>query len=367
MKAIVNKTELIFAVNAAEKALGKSSISEDSANISITAKNNVLTLYTSNGETTITAKANAEIIEEGQGAANGAIFSTALKKITEDEITIETEKARIALSYDGGMIALPLLHVNEDLINRGGKYETVITMNSTKFVSLVNCLKTFVSTDESRQVFRGINFMVKQDKLIATASDAMRVTQVEQKAETSRASFNFTVPATALSIVCQLIDKSADTIDLMLTESGNTLRVANDVITITTVLYSQTYPINIEKVLPKDCKSIVRVNKEALMQSVNRADIVSDKDKNAVILDFTELDKLTLTANSEHGKMMDTLKACIDGKAGKIAVSCKYISDMIKYHDSDTVELSIAGSSRPLVVHDNNATFVILPIRIDLT
>ena len=364
MKAIVNKTDLTFAVNAAEKALGKSSISEDYANISMSAEGNTLTLYASNGEVTITAKANAEITEDGSAATNGAILSAALKKITAEEITVETEKARIVLSYNDGMIALPLLQVDEGLISRGGKYETAITMNATKFVGLVGCLKTFVAADETRKTLRGINFSTEGDKLTAVASDAMRVTRIVQTAETGGADFNITVPATALNIVCQLMDKSTDTISLMLSEKRNTLRVANEVITITAVLYNENYPIKLEKILPKETESIVKVNKDALAQSVSRADVVADRN-NTVILDFSNPNELTVTANSESGKMTDILKACIDGEWGKIAVSCKYISDMLKYHDGDTVELNVAGSRLPLVVYNGNATFVIVPIRTD--
>lgn len=365
MKAIINKIDLLFAVNATAKALGKNNINGDYSSIVIRADagSEKVKLIASNGELTITANASAEIEEFGEIATNGKLFAKTVKRISQEEITLETSFNRLNLIYDGGSVELPNLPVDSKPLHADAADKKAFSISAGTLIEIVACTQTFSASDDTRRILRGINLKTDGDTLHAIGCDGFRLAKLTAQIENEAGSaINITVPVASAQVITSLIDKSNDRVEILLSEKGNILRVCNSVISITTALYVEDY-LNPDNIIPKSFKGEVEVDKEALQQSIERAIVVSENTNKTVKLYYKQ-GKLEIVSESESGKLVDKITATTNGAEGAIAFNAKYLTDILKNHKGNKVKLQMNNSTSPAVIAESNATFLLLPLRI---
>lgn len=362
MKAVLTKIELSFAVTAAAKALGTSNLNGDYGSLNIVADGNRVRFTANNGETTVTANASAEIVEEGNVATDGKLFVEAVKKITDEEITIEEADKRLNLKYKGGCLKLPLLTFNQmPLENDAAEAAFVISVSA--FNDTVSRVQAFCAKDDSHRYLKGVNFKTNGGSLTAVGCDGFRlakiVTQIEKEGGKD---INITVPLTALQIISSLADKSNDRLEILLSKNGNVLRVKQDIITITSVLYGEAY-LNYNNIIPSTFTSSVEVNKTEFTYAIERSTVVSETTNKTVKLTVSPL-ALEISTESNTGALVEEIDATMSGKEFVIGFNAKFLMDVLKCLKADKVKLQANGSTKPVVIEEKNALYLILPLNL---
>ena len=78
------------------------------------------------------------------------------------------------------------------------------------------------------------------------------------------------------------------------------------------------------------------------------------------------MNKIVITANSEKGKVEETVSANLDGKELKITMNEKYLLDALKALTSETVVISFNTAISPFVLEnaeEGGSQYLILPVR----
>ena len=89
-------------------------------------------------------------------------------------------------------------------------------------------------------------------------------------------------------------------------------------------------------------------------------------DKNNLLIFDIKMGKMVVNANSEIGKIEETVFADLQGKELKIAMNGKYLLDALKALEEEDVVLSFNSSVSPFTVEnqmDKRYQYLILPVR----
>ena len=121
-----------------------------------------------------------------------------------------------------------------------------------------------------------------------------------------------------------------------------------------------------ENIYPVAFTTKVLVTRAEMIDSIERASVLIRGDKNNLIILDIKLGKIVINANSDLGKVEETVGAELDGKELKIAMNGKYILDALKALNEEKVLLSFNTSVSPFTLeneNDNTNQYLILPVR----
>ena len=136
-----------------------------------------------------------------------------------------------------------------------------------------------------------------------------------------------------------------------------------------TVITSRLYMgefVRKENIYPIDFTTKVLVKRAEMIDSIERASVLISGDKNNLIVLDIKFGKIVINANSEMGKVEETVSGELDGKELKIAMNGKYILDALKALDEENVVLSFNTPVSPFTLEnetDKKNQYLILPVR----
>jgi len=125
--------------------------------------------------------------------------------------------------------------------------------------------------------------------------------------------------------------------------------------------------IRYRDVLPKESKIKLRVNKSDLMESIERASLLSKEGKNNLIKLSIKDTIVTITSKSEEGNVKEEVIITKEGEDLDIGFNAKYVLDVLKSIDDEEIYMYFNTSITPCLVEpvEGNAfEYLILPVRI---
>jgi DNA polymerase-3 subunit beta len=332
--------------------------------IKIKAENDGLILTAYDGEISIEKKINAEIMEEGEVCVNGKTFADFVGKIASFEVIVETEDNGMFIKYADSESRMQVLSA-EDFPRIGNKSLDGKDYFQIKEKDLKNLIAKNVfccATDDSRPILKGALLEAKDGRLECTALDGFRMAFGFCETQETSADMKIVCPARTLSEISRML---GDDEDIKIYADKNSLSVAVKDTVITSRLYAGEF-VRKENIYPVDFTTYVTVNRAELIDSVERASVLIRGDKNNLISFDIKNGKIILNANSDMGKVEETVSASLEGKELKIAMNGKYLLDAIKALEEENVLLSFNTSVSPFTLEnavEKQCKYLILPVR----
>jgi DNA polymerase-3 subunit beta len=172
------------------------------------------------------------------------------------------------------------------------------------------------------------------------------------------------VPAKSLAEISRILLDTDETVEIMITKTHLVLDMGCT--RMTTRLLEGEY-IKYKQILPTDHKTRVRLNRQELATSVERASLMAREGKsNLVKLSFS-MDTLTITANNELGKINEEVGIDLSGSELDIAFNAKYFTDVLRTLDDEEIYLDMNSNISPCVVRPvqgDKFYYLILPVRL---
>ena len=331
--------------------------------IKIEAKNDVLTLTAYDGEISIEKKIHAEVLEEGETCVNGKFFSDFVGKISFSEVVISSDEKGILISYgesESYMQSLPASDfpaVNSNF-NKDKYFETKESDLKELIAKVVFCC----ATDESRPILKGCLLEAKEGKLTATALDGFRMACGYCQTTTEGGDMKIVCPARTLTEISRMLDNE-NTLKIYADKNRLSVEV-NDTI-ITSRLYVGEF-VRKENIYPVQFATKVTVKRSEILDSIERASVLIRGDKNNLVLFDIKNGKILINANSDVGKVEETVAAQIEGLDLKIAMNGKYLLDALKALEEEEAVLSFNSAVSPFTVEnieDKRYQYLVLPVR----
>ena len=106
---------------------------------------------------------------------------------------------------------------------------------------------------------------------------------------------------------------------------------------------------------------------EQFRSSVERASLLAKEGRNNLIKIHIGDDKMTISANSEVGSVIEEVDVYMEGKELDIAFNARYVTDVLKVISDEEILLDFNSNLSPCVVKPINGEsflYLIQPVRI---
>ena len=230
------------------------------------------------------------------------------------------------------------------------------------------------SSDENRYILNGVFFEFAAGKLTVVATDGRRLAKCERKIGGAEKNLALILPARTILELVRLLKAGGQahiahnerqvgfTIDIPKNEEGLVDRIQ-----LVSKVVEGNYP-NYRQVIPKEVGAKVRLEREKVLESVNRAALMTDDRNNTIRLNISKkTQNLEITAKSESGEAHEPISVKYEGPDVTIAFNPQYVTDPLKALTDDEIDFEFKDEMSPGVLRGLKDDFlcVVMPQRIN--
>jgi len=345
------------------------------SNIILKAKDNELTLSSTNLDIFCADKIKSEVSIAGEISVSAVTFFEIVKRLppgSEVVMTMEEGENEIKLRCGRSKFNLSTLKTDDFPIISDNDLSTNFVLSADELIRIIDKTKFAVSNEETRYYLNGI-FLHKADRnsiqfLRAVATDGHRLAQYDiplpQGAEEIT---GIIIPKKTIFELRKVLDDANGDVNISLNE--NKIKFTFNDLKIISKVIDGTFP-DYTKVIPQNNNKNFKTNNNELKNAIDRVSAVAanEESKSKAIKLSLEDNKLNLSVESQSkGSANEIIDISYDGDKVDIGFNSKYIIDICNEVDGEEVDISLLDSVSPAIIldkTDENLFFVLMPMRI---
>ena len=244
--------------------------------------------------------------------------------------------------------------------------EDAIVFNKQILKEMIRKTSFAASVDESKGVITGILMELLHDGVNMVAIDGYRMA-ITRENMINKEEKNVIISAKIMNEISKILSEASEedeNLKIILNDKRAIFVIGN--IKVVLRLLDGEF-IKYRDVLPKESKIKVRVNKGDLMESIERASLLSKEGKNNLIKLSIKDTIVTITSKSEEGNVREDVIVTKEGEDLDIGFNAKYVLDVLKSIEDEEIYMYFNTSITPCLVEpvEGNAfEYLILPVRI---
>ena len=366
MKFVCSKVNLLNGLQIVSKAVSNKTTMSILECILIDASKNMIKLTANDMELGIETIIEGEIIEKGIIALEAKIFLDIVRKLPDNDITIETdssckatitcEKAKFNIIGKSGedFSYLPLIEKNDQIILSQFTLKEVI--RQTIFS---------ISDNDNNKLMTGELFDINNDTLKVVSLDGHRISLRKISLKNSYPAKKVVVPGKTLNEVSKILPGGAED-DVVISFTDKHIVFEFDDTTVVSRLIEGEY-FNIQQMLSSDYETKVTVNRKEFLNCIDRATLlVKEGDKKPIIINITD-DSMELKINSVIGSMNEDIDINKSGKDLMIGFNPKFLIDALKIIDDEEVDLYMVNPKAPCFIKNLEESYIYLILPVNFT
>ncbi len=231
------------------------------------------------------------------------------------------------------------------------------------FTEMVDKTVFAAATESTRYALNGVCFVFGASHIELVATDGRRLALIKRKAKGVSADMgSIIVPPKALNHVRRALTEADETVGLKVDDNKVIFQTSRALVS--SVLVEGHFP-PYKEVIPKDSDKKVVLKREAFLNAIRRAALLTTEEARTVRLDFKK-DLMVLTSEApEAGRAEVKLGIEYAGADLSIAFNPQFLIDALKQMATETVTMEMKDSARPAVMReDNDYLYVVMPINI---
>ena len=368
MKFTCNQQILAKALNTVSKAVSSRTTIPILKGIMIKAtEEGKLILTASDLEISIKKEIDANVEETGAFVVMAKLFSDIIRKLPNEEILISDEESGsvvIKTSFsEFNVVSFPTDEFPE-IGNREEGSENII-LDRNIFKEMIRKTAFAASIDESKGVLTGILTEIEEDNIKMVSLDGFRLALVKEYMK-SAAPNKFIIAAKVMNEISKIISEEEEDsdINISLGEKREVINIGSNEIVIRRM---EGDFIRYKDILPAENTTKLIVSKDMLLESIERASLLSREGKNNLIKMSIKNDLMTITSRSEEGNVKEEIIVEKTGNDLDIGFNSKFVLDVLKVIDDEQISLNFKSGVSPCVVkpvEGDNYEYLILPVRI---
>ena len=363
MKLICSKANLLKGVNIVSKAVPTRTTMAILECILIDASTNEIKLMANDMELGIETKIEGEIVERGVIALDAKIFSEMVRKLPDNDVTIETDSSfKTVISCEKSKF---------NIIGKSGddfSYIPYIERNDSIVISQFTLKEVIrqtifsISDNDNNKIMTGELFEINDNQLKVVSLDGHRISIRTIELKNHYENKKVIVPGKTLQEISKIIPGSAEE-DVIIYISDNHIVFEFETTTVVSRLIEGEY-FKIDQMLSSDYETKVKINKRELLNCIDRSTLlVKEGDKKPIIMNITD-GNMELKINSFIGSMNEDIDIEKDGKDIMIGFNPKFFIDALRVINEEEVSLYMVNPKAPCFIKDEEGTYtyLILPV-----
>lgn len=366
MKLVCSKSNLLNGLQIVSKAVPSKTTMSILECILIDAAKGVIKLTANDMELGIETTIDGEIIDKGIIALDAKIFLDIVRKLPDNDITIETdaaykttitcEKAKFNIIGKSGedFSYLPLIEREESV---------VISQFTLKEVVRQTIFS--ISDNDNNKLMTGELFEINGNELKMVSLDGHRISIRKIELKNEYTGKKVVVPGKTLNEISKILSGDADRdVNLYFTDK-HVLFEFDQTIVVSRLIEGEYFKI--DQMLSSDYETKVKINKKEFLNCIDRATLlVKEGDKKPIIINIID-DTMELKINSTVGSMNEEIDITKQGKDLMIGFNPKFLIDALKVIDDEEIDIYLVNPKAPCFIKDTEEKYIYLILPVNFT
>ena len=363
MKIVCKKSNLLSGVQIVSKAVPSKTTMSILECILIDTRSGEIKLTANDMEMGIETIIDGEIVEKGMIALDAKIFLEIVRKLPDNEITIETndsyktiitcEKSKFNIIGKSGedFSFLPEIEKNDSVVVSQFTLKEII--RQTIFS---------IADNENNKLMSGELFEINNDTLKVVSLDGHRISIRRIVLKNTYNDKKVVVPGKTLNEISKILSGDMDKDVSIYFTDRHVLFEFDRTIVVSRLIEGEYF--NINQMLSSDYETKVKINKKELLDCIDRATLlVKEGDKKPVIINISD-SAMELKMNSTVGSMDEEIDITKEGKDLMIGFNPKFLIDSLRVIDDEEVDLYMVNPKAPCFIRNTEESYiyVILPV-----
>lgn len=363
MKLICSKSNLVQGVNIVMKAVPSKTTMAILECILIDATTNEIKFTANDMELGIETKVEGDIISKGMVAIDAKIFSEIVRKLPDNEVSIETdenyrttitcEKAVFTIAGKSGedFSYLPMIEKNKFI------YVSQFTLKEVIRQTIFS-----ISDNDTNKLMTGELFEVTGNELKVVSLDGHRISIRKIELKDSFDDIKVVVPGKTLNEISKILTGGTEDEVRIFFTSNHIVFEFDDTVVVSRLIEGEYFKIN--QMLSSDYETKISINKREFLNCIDRATLlVKEGDKKPIIINITDGD-LELKISSVLGSMNENIDITKEGKDIMIGFNPRFLIDALKVIDDEEINIYLVNPKAPCFIKDSEEKYIylILPV-----
>lgn len=310
-------------------------------------KDGVLTVTTSDLETTLIGSIPVENVEqEGTIAAPAKLMLDSLKEFAEMPLTIEVNDTtwEIQITWASGHLSIPgASAVSYPSVQALGAESKIISLDVDTLINGISHTIFATADDELRPVMNGVYFDFQPESLTFVATDAHKLVKYAAEQSNDFAA-SFILPKKPSNLLRNLLAKEEDAVEVTFDAKNVSFQLKN--FKLVCRLIEGNYP-NYNAVIPTANPNKVLVDRVEFLNGIKRVAVCSNPTTNLIRMDIAD-NRVNLTAQDIDFSVSanETISCSYEGQNVTIGFKSTFLVEILSNIDTPTVVVELADSTR---------------------
>ena len=366
MKLVCSKSDLLNGVQIVSKAVSNKTTMSILECIMVDASMGIITLTANDMDLGIETIIKGEIIEKGSIALDAKIFLEIVRKLPDNDITMETddsyktvitcEKSRFTIIGKSGedFSYLPVVEKEDSIIISQFTLKEVV--RQTIFS---------ISDNDNNKLMTGELFEINENELKVVSLDGHRISIRKIQLRDHYESKKVVVPGKTLNEVSKILPGGTEN-DVTISFTSKHIVFEFDNTTFVSRLIEGEY-FRIDQMLSSDYETKVKINKKEFLNCIDRATLlVKEGDKKPIIINIID-GRMELKINSILGSMNEDIDIEKQGKDLMIGFNPKFLIDALKVIDDEEIDIYMVNPKAPCFIKNKEESYIYLILPVNFT
>ncbi len=363
MKMICSKPNLLNGVNIVSKAVPSKTTMSILECILIQAYDDTIKLTANDMELGIETIIDGQIIEKGTVAIDAKIFLEIVRKLPDNDITIEVDNNyKVTITCEKSKF---------NIIGKSGEdfsYLPEVEKNNGVILSqftlkeLIRQTIFSISDNENNKLMTGELFEINENILKVVSLDGYRISIRKIELKNSYEDHKVVVPGKTLNEISKILSGEMDQ-DVEIFFTGKHIVFEfNKTVVVSRLIEGEYFKIN--QMLSNDYETKIKINKKEFYNCIDRASLlIKEGDKKPIIINIADL-KMELKMNSTVGSLNEEIDIDKQGKDILIGFNPKFLIDALRVIDDEEINVYMVNPKAPCFIKDDNENYIylILPL-----
>lgn len=346
MKFIVSSSVLLKQLQVISGVLNSSNTLPILDNFLFEIKKGKLSITASDLETTMITQVGVEAKEDGVIAMPAKLLLDTLKTFPEQPLTFTIDKENFGVEISSDYGKYKLTGHNGVEFPKTPKLESPsnISIEANTLGNAINKTLFATGNDELRPVMSGVFFELNNDDLTFVATDAHKLVKYKRADLKAEVGSSFILPKKPLTLLKNVLANLTEEVKVQYNETnamfafGDTKMVCR--------LIDGKYP-NYNAVIPTENPNKLTISRNALLSSVKRVSIFSNKTTHQVRLKITGSELSVSAEDLDFANEANERLTCqYEGEDMEIGFNSRFLIEMLSNLTSDEVNIEMSAPNR---------------------
>lgn len=366
MKLVCSKTNLLNGVQIVSKAVPNKTTMSILECILVDATGNNVKLIANDMELGIETVIEGKIEEKGQIALDAKILLDIVRKLPDNEITIETDNS-FKTNITCGKAKFTIIGKSGEDFSYLPSIERLdsIVMSQFTLKEVIRQTIFSIADNDNNKLMTGELFEINGNTMKVVSLDGHRISIRMINLKDNYPSRKVVVPGKTLNEISKILSGETDK-DVSIFFTGKHILFEFDKTVVVSRLIEGEY-FKIDQMLSSDYETKISVNKKELLDCIDRATLlVKEGDKKPIIINIED-GFMELKINSTVGSMNEDIDIQKQGKDLMIGFNPKFMIDALRVIDDENIDIYMVNPKAPCFIRDKEEKYIYLILPVNFT